>query len=151
MTIEEQIMTRMKNAMREKHEAELAVLRMVKSQAQIARSAPGFGGKTDDAFWQEVISRYVKQQTRARGEFEAAGDAGREQVEKLNFEIGYLSEFLPKKLGEDAVRALVKEAITTLGIENPKMAGKLVGHIMKTHRDQVDAAMVKRIAEEELA
>lgn len=150
MTIEEQIMTRMKEAMRNKQDAELGVLRMIKSNAQTAKSAPGFDGETNDAFWLEVIGKYVKQQTRAKAEFESAGDAGAEQVKQLAFEIEYLSEFLPKKLGEDAVRDLVQEGIAALGIENPKMVGKLVGHIMKSHRDEVDAAMVKRIAEEAL-
>ncbi len=150
MTIEEQITARMKDAMRGKKEAELSVLRMIKTQAQTARSAPGFDGETDDAFWVEVIGKYVKQQTRARAEFESAGEAGAAQVESLSFEIDYLSEFLPRKLDEAATRALVKEAIQALDISNPKMVGKLMGHIMKTHKDEVDAAVVKRIAAEEL-
>ena len=150
MTIEEEIMSRMKEAMRNKRESELAVLRMVKTQAQTAMSAPGFDGRPDDAFWLDVIARYVKQQTRARAEFEKAGDAGKEQVESLTFDIDYLSEFLPTKLDDDAVRILVKGAIAELGVENPKMGGRVIGHIMKSHREQVDAAAVKRIVEEEL-
>ena len=66
------------------------------------------------------------------------------------FEIDYLSEFLPKKLDDDAVRELVRSAIRELGVENPKMSGKVMGHIMKSHRDEVDAAVVKRIVGEEL-
>jgi uncharacterized protein YqeY len=150
MTIEEQLMSRMKEAMRNKKQAELGVLRMIKTQAQTAKTAPGFDGETGDAFWQGVIAKYVKQQTRARVEFENAGDAGKEQVDQLNFEISYLSEFLPKKLDDEAVRALVRQTIQDLAIKNPKMIGKVIGHIMKTHRDEVDAAVVKRIAGEEL-
>jgi uncharacterized protein YqeY len=140
----------MKEAMRNKKQAELGVLRMIKTQAQTAKTAPGFDGETGDAFWQGVIAKYVKQQTRARVEFESAGDAGQKQVDQLTFEIEYLLEFLPKKLDDEAVRALVRQAIQDLAVENPKMIGKVIGHIMKTHRDEVDAAAVKRIAGEEL-
>jgi uncharacterized protein YqeY len=46
------------------------------------------------------------------------------------------------------VRALVRERIGTLGISDPKQAGRLVGDIMKTHKGQVEAGDVKRVAEE---
>jgi len=49
---------------------------------------------------------------------------------------------------EAGVRALVKERIAALGIADPKQAGRLVGDIMKTHKGQVDAGDVKRVAEE---
>ena len=56
--------------------------------------------------------------------------------------------YLPKGLDEAAVRALVKERLGPLGITDPKQVGRLVGHVMKTHKGQVEAADVKRIAEE---
>lgn len=150
MSIEEQVMNRMKEAMRSKNQQELSALRMVKSQAQAAKTAPGFDGKIDDAFWLDVIEKYVKQQTRARVEFENAGDAGREQVAQLTFEIEYFTEFLPKKLGVDEVRAIVKQAIAETGASGPKMVGKVIGAVMKGHKGEVDPQMVKELAAEEL-
>ncbi len=150
MSIEEQVMTRMKEAMRNKNQQELGALRMVKSEAQAAKTAPGFDGKTDDAFWLDVIEKYVKQQARSRVEFEKAGEAGREQMEQLTYEIEYFSEFLPKKLGVDEVRAIVKQAIAETGASGAKMAGKVIGAVMKSHKGEVDAQMVKELAVEEL-
>ena len=54
----------------------------------------------------------------------------------------------PKSIDEGALRALVKERIGALGISDSKQAGRLVGDVMKTHKGQVDAADVKRVAEE---
>lgn len=150
MTIEEQLGTRLKEAMRAKRTEELDVLRMVKSQAQTARTAPGFDGATDDAFWLDAIARYVKQQRKAREEFEKGGEAGAEQVRKLTYEIEYLSAFLPKQRSEEDVRAFVKQAIAEVGAVGPKMVGRVVGVVMKGHRDEVDAEVVKRVATEEL-
>jgi Asp-tRNA(Asn)/Glu-tRNA(Gln) amidotransferase B subunit len=42
----------------------------------------------------------------------------------------------------------VRERISALAIGDPKQIGRLVGDIMKSHKGQVDAAEVKRIAEE---
>jgi uncharacterized protein len=150
MSIEQQLTDRMKDAMRNKKTRELDVLRMVKTLAQTAKSAPGFDGKTDDAFWLDIIGKYVKQQQRAAAEFEKAGEAGREHVERLNFEIEYFSEFLPKKLGEAELRALVARAVEETGVSDVKGAGKVMGYIMKEHKDEVDAGTLKRVIAEVL-
>ena len=48
------------------------------------------------------------------------------------------------------MRALVRERLDALGITDAKQVGRLVGDVMKTHKGRVDAADVKRIAEEQL-
>jgi uncharacterized protein YqeY len=50
-----------------------------------------------------------------------------------------------------ALRALVHERLRALGITDTKQVGKVVGDVMKTHKGQVEASDVKRIAEELLA
>lgn len=150
MSIEEQLNNRMKDAMRNKKAQELDVLRMVKTQAQTAKTAPGFDGNADDAFWLDVIGKYVKQQQRAATEFEKAGEAGKHHLERLAFEIEYFSEFLPKKLDEAALRELVKQAVQETGAVGGKMAGKVMGFIMKTHKDSVETESLKRVITEVL-
>lgn len=140
----------MKEAMRAKNQQELGVLRMVKTQAAMAKTAGGFDGETGDAFWTDVIGKYVKQQKKALVEFEKAGDAGKDQVEQLRFEIAYLEPFLPQKLSEDEVRKLVRRTIEETGAAGSGMVGRVMGAVMKDHKDEVDAAMVKRVAAEEL-
>lgn len=150
MGVEEQLTTMLKQAMRDRNTREADVLRMVKTMAAKEWSAPGFKGETDDAFWVGVIGRYVKQQRKALAEFEKLGEAAAAQAEDARFEIEYLSPFLPELLGEDQVRALVKEAIAETGAVGAKMVGKVVGAVMRQHRDRVDPQLVKAIAAEEL-
>jgi len=150
MSIEQQLTERLKAAMRAKNTRELEVLRMVKTVAQTAKTAPGFDGNADDAFWLDVIGKYVKQQQRAVAEFEKAGEAGREHVERLSYEIEYFSEFLPKKMNDDELRAVVTAAVAETGAVGAKMVGKVMGFVMKQHKDSVDADSVKRIALEVL-
>jgi uncharacterized protein len=150
MTIEEQLTSGLKEAMREGRKLEREALRMVKTLGTKARSEPGFSGEMDDAFWIGVIGRYVKQQKKALAEYEKHGEAAAERVDELRAEIEYLAPFLPAKKGEDEVRRLVDEAIAELGAAGPKMVGRVVGAVMRGHRDEVEPAMVKRIAAEKL-
>jgi len=96
----------------------------------------------------EVIGAYRKLLQKAIAEYEKLGERGAEQAAKLRFEMGFCEGYLPKGLDEAAVRALVQERIRALGIADAKQVGRLVGDIMKTHKGQVEAADVKRMAEE---
>ena len=52
--------------------------------------------------------------------------------------------------GEDAVRTAVTEAIAELGATDPKMAGRVVGAVMKKHKGVVEASLVKKLVSEQL-
>jgi uncharacterized protein len=146
MSIQEQLTTRLTEAMRAKRQAEINVLRMVKTQASRDRTAPGFTCDDEDAFWLGVIQRYVKQQKKALAEYEPLGDRAAAQIAEIKYEIEYLAPFAPSALGEAETAVLVDAAIAETGAVGAKMLGKVVGAVMKEHKDRVDAALVKRIA-----
>jgi len=150
MSVEEQLTARLKAAMLARNTREADVLRMVKTMAATEKTAPGFAGEIGDEFWLAVIGRYVKQQRKALAEFEKLGEVASGQVDQARFEIEYLEPFLPQQLGEEAVRELVRKVIEETGAAGPKMVGKVVGTVMKSHRDRVDPQLVKAIATEEL-
>ena len=127
------------------------VVRMLKTRLQERRTAKGFSGQIDDALVLDVIGAYRKQLQKAIAEYEKVGERGAAQVAQLAFEIAFCERYLPKGLDEAALRALVRERLTGLGVTDPKQVGRLVGDVMKTHKGQVEAADVKRIAEELLA
>ena len=79
------------------------------------------------------------------------GEKGKEQADGLRCEVEYCAQFLPQGLSEDEVRAAVRKAKADLGTTDPKMAGRVVGAVMKEHKGRVDAGLVKRIVDEELA
>jgi uncharacterized protein len=121
---------------------------MIKSKIGERRTAKGFSGQVDDALVQDVISAYRKSLQKALPEYEKAGERGRAQSEQLKAEIEYLQRWLPKGLDDAALRALVTERIAALNVTDAKQVGRLVGDIMKTHKGQVEATDVKRVAEE---
>ena len=148
MPIEQQLTDTLTQAIRNKDTRTADVVRMLKTRLQERRTAKGFAGQVDDALVLDVIGAYRKQLQKALGEFEALGERGAEQATQLRFEVGFCEGFLPKGMDEAAVRALVAERVAALGVADPQQVGRLVGDVMKTHKGQVEAADVKRIAEE---
>lgn len=148
MTIEEQLTETLKQAMKGKDTRTSDVVRMIKTRIQERRTARGFSGQIDDALVRDVIAAYRKQLQKAQAEYEKLGARGAEQVAQLRFETEFCARFLPREMEEDALRALVRERIGTLGVTDVKQVGRLVGDVMKTHKGQAEASDVKRIAEE---
>lgn len=150
MSIQEDLRAKLTAALKAKDLRTANTIRMVDTKVMERRTAKDFEGEVDDALYVEVIGAYKKSLEKARKEFEAAGDRGRQSVEELDFEIDFLRQYLPEPLGEDAVRAAVREAIAELGATDPKMAGRVIGQVMKKHKGLVEAPMVKRLVGEEL-
>ncbi|MEO1174185.1 MAG: GatB/YqeY domain-containing protein, partial [Myxococcota bacterium] len=65
-------------------------------------------------------------------------------------EIDMFDQWLPTLLDETATRALVKEALEATGVTDAKLAGKVMGHLMKNHKDQLDPGLAKKLINEEL-
>jgi uncharacterized protein YqeY len=151
MAIDQDLDALLKQALRDKDQQTLDVVRMIKSKVQERRTAKGFAGTVDDALYVDVIGAYRKQLQKAAEEFEKVGERGAEQLAKLRFEIEFASRFLPATMAADELRALVAERMAALGVSDAKQVGRLVGDVMKTHRGKVEAGDVKRVAEQLLA
>ena len=146
--LEQELTSRLTQAIKEKDGRTADVVRMLKTRLQERRTAKDFSGQIDDALVLDVIGAYRKQLQKAIAEYDKLGERGAAQAAQLRFEVGFCEGYLPKGMDEAAVRELVKERLAALGIADPKQVGRLVGDIMKTHKGQVEAGDVKRIAED---
>ena len=151
MALEQQLNDTLKQAIKDKDLKTADVVRMLKTKLMERRTAKGFTGEVDDALVRDVIGAYKKQLQKAIGEFEKAGARGQDQIAQLRSEIEFCERYLPRGLDDDALRALVRERLDALHITDAKQVGRLVGDIMKTHKGQVEAGDVKRVAESLLA
>jgi uncharacterized protein YqeY len=148
MALEQRLTNELTQAIRAKDTRTADVVRMLKTRLQERRTAKGFTGQVDDALVTDVIGAYRKQLQKALAEYDKLGERGAAQAAQLRFEIEFCERFLPKGLDATALRSLVQERAKALGVTDPKQIGRLVGDVMKTHKGQVDAADVKKIAEE---
>lgn len=150
MGLEETLNETLTRAMKDKDQRTADVVRMLKTRVMERKTSKGFAGTVDDALVLDVIGAYRKQLQKALAEFEKVGERGAAQAAQLRFEIGFLDGYLPRGMDDRALRALVKDRLAALAITDAKQVGRLVGDIMKSHKGQVEAADVKRIAEEML-
>jgi uncharacterized protein YqeY len=150
MSIEADLRSKLTAAMKAKDSVTANVIKMINTKVMEARTAKGFKGEVDDGLYETVIAAYKKSLEKARAEFEKAGEKGAASVAELDLEIQFCQQYLPQPLSEDEVRAAVKEAIAGMGEVNPKMAGRIVGAVMKAHKGRADAALVKKVVDAEL-
>jgi hypothetical protein len=141
---------RMKAAMKARDSRVLNVLRAIRTKVQTEQTSKNFSGVVDDALHLKLIAAYVKSMSSAIADFQKGGERGADMIEQLRFEIAYLEEFLPKKLNEADTLALVKAALDETGASSMKQLGQVMGTIMKSHRDQVDAGLVRKLIEDAL-
>lgn len=149
MSVQQELRSELEEAMRAQDKARVNVIRQIETAVANAKSAPGFEGEVDDALYIQSIATYVKKMDKARREFEAAGERGKAQADQLAFEIEYLAQWLPIGVSEDETRAMVRFAIAELKADDPKMMGRVIGHVMKSAQG-LDGALVNRLVREEL-
>ena len=151
MSLMEEIESKLHAAIKARDSKATGCLRMLKSKMIEKRTSPGFKGELNDTIVREVAATYVKQLAKSIKEFEKAGDAGRALLEQTQWEVDFLSEYLPKHLDETATLALVEEAIAESGIVDPAQSGRLIGIVMKDHKGEVDPQLVRKLIEEKLS
>ena len=153
MSIKSALRTELVDAMKSGDPRRRDAIRSVEAEIQMRRTAPGFSGTgEDDDFYQQMIGSYVKKMRKAATEYANLGERGEAMAKKLSFEVDYLSQWLPAHLDEEQSRKLVRETIADLGVGGePGARGRVMGHIMKTHRQGVDGGLVSRLVAEELS
>jgi uncharacterized protein YqeY len=150
MSIHDDLVAELKDAMKAGDKARVNVIRQVETEVSTTKTRPDFTGEVDDALYLRTIAGYVKKMDKARREYEAAGERGAANANKLAWEIRYLARWLPQALSEDETRRTVKAAIAELKADDPKMVGRVIGHVMKNSGKSLDGAVVSRIVREEL-
>jgi uncharacterized protein len=146
MSIREDLEARLRQARKDRDERTKNLINMLKNKV-LTELKSGSGVVESDALWLEVISGYAKQVTKAIPEFEKAGERGLEALDEAHFELAYCQQFLPTKLDEAATLALVQRLVAEHGLAGPKQMGKLMGLLMKDHKDQLDGAIAKTVAQ----
>ena len=97
---------------------------------------------TDDAVLQ-VIAKGVKQREESIAQFTEAGRAELAENEKREMEL--LKKYLPEQLSEEAVAAIVKEAVAATGATSKKDMGKVMKEVMARVKGQADGKLVSRL------
>lgn len=147
MALIDDLSTSLKEAMKAKDKPKLDAIRQV--QTEIAKKKSEKGEEATDELVLGVISSYVKKMAKAVDEYNSLGERGAEMAEKIQFEIDFLSQWLPEQLSEEDVEKLVDEVLTKLGEVDMSQMGRIIGAVM-AKGDGIDGSIVSRIVKEKL-
>lgn len=150
MSIREDLEARLRQARKDRDERTKNLINMLKNKV-LTELKSGSGAVESDELWLAVITNYSKQVAKAIPEFEKAGERGVEALDEARFELAYCQQFLPTKLDEAGTEALVRKLVAEHGIDSPKQMGKLMGLLMKDHKDEIDGTIAKSVAQRVLS
>ena len=147
MALVDDLSAALKEAMKSKDKPKLDAIRQV--QTEIAKKKSEKGEEATDELVLAVISSYVKKMTKAVEEYQTLGDRGTEMAEKIQFEIDFLSEWLPEQLSEEEVEKIVDAVLIEMGDIDISQMGKVIGAVM-SKGDGIDGSLVSKIVKSKL-
>ena len=145
----EQLQEELRQAMLAKDTLKTSVLRMLLSAVnyyEIQKGGAGYTARDEDVL--SVIQKEAKQHKDSIEQFKNAGRT--DLVEKETKELELLKKYLPKQLGKEEVRKLVKDAISQTGATSAKDMGRVMGVLMPKIKGKADGGMVSRIVKDSL-
>ena len=82
--------------------------------------------------------------TKAVEEYKSLGDRGSEMADKIQFEIDFLSGWLPEQLSEEEVSTIIDEVLSGMGDVDMSQMGKIIGAVM-AKADGLDGSLVSKL------
>ena len=148
MALADDLSSALKDAMKAKDKPKLDAIRQI--QTEIAKKKAEKGEEVNDDLVLGVISSYVKKMIKAVEEYQSLGDRGQEMADKIQFEIDFLSSYLPEQLGEEEVEKIVDEVLSELGDVDISQMGRVIGAVM-AKGDGIDGSIVSKIVKDKLS
>ena len=147
ISVQEQINTDIKDAMKAKNPDKLAALRAVKSAIMLEATKEGIAN-VSDAISLKLIAKLVKQRKDSAAIFTEQNrpDLAVDEVNQL----AYLEPYLPVQMEEEEVRKVVREVIEKVGALSPADMGKCMGPLIGRLNGKADGSLISKIVKEEL-
>lgn len=151
MALKDNIMADLKQAMKNKNQDKLRVLRSLKAkmlEREISERKGGEGSLTDEQAV-EVLMKAAKQRKESIEQFEK-GDRP-ELAEKEEAELKIIESYLPQMMEEEELRQVIQQKIDELGAESMADMGKVMGALMSQLKGKAEGSLISSIVKEELS
>jgi uncharacterized protein len=128
----------------------VSVLRSIKSAitySEVAKGVKGGDGLDDDQIM-EVLAKEAKKRQEGADAFAKAGETARAEAELSEKNI--INQYLPAALSDEAVAALVDQAIAEIGEPGPQAMGRIIAEVKQQAGPSADGAAIARMVKERL-
>ncbi len=143
MSLSQQLVDDMKQAMRDKNKVKLSVIRYLRSGI---KNYEIDHGEQDDAGVEKIVAKQAKQVRESIEEYQKAGRSDLVSQEEAKLKI--LEEYLPEQMSDEGIQAVINEVLS--GMENPQM-GPAIGLVMKKVQGKADGSKVSQLVRQALA
>ena len=144
MSLETDVMSLLKDAMKNKDEALLRGLRAIKAEIIKAKTEPGANGEISAEVELKLLQKLVKQRKDSLTIYEQQNRADLAATEAA--EIAIIEKFLPAQMSEEEEKAAVQAIIAQVGAAGPQDLGKVMGLATKQLAGQADGKVISAIA-----
>ncbi len=146
MSLKEQLLADMKEAMKEREAGKLrlSVIRMVRAAVKNSE----INGKkelTEDEVM-AVVLKEVKMRQDALAEFTKAGR--QDLIDQTKAEVAVLQKYLPEALSDEELRDVAAKVIAQVGAESVKHLGKVMPLVMAQTKGRADGKRVNAVVRE---
>ncbi|WP_256760185.1 GatB/YqeY domain-containing protein [Cohnella sp. WQ 127256] len=146
MNLAERLNEDMKLAMKSGEKFRLQTIRMVR--ASIKNQEIELRRPLEDNELLNIMSRELKQRRDSLQDFERGGRE--DLVSNVKAEIEIISEYLPRQLTEEEVKAIVVQTMQETGASSKADLGKLMGALMPKVKGIADGKLVNAIVQQSL-
>jgi uncharacterized protein YqeY len=143
MSLQKEVMDKMKEAMKAKDTVALQALRAVKSAFLLAKTATGVQSEITPDQELKIIQKQVKQRKDSAAIFITQNRQDLADPELA--EIAVLEQFLPAALSEEEIEKVVASTIKKLGASGMKDMGKVMGVVSNTLSGQADGKVISTL------
>ncbi|MEO0528074.1 MAG: GatB/YqeY domain-containing protein [Bacteroidota bacterium] len=148
MSLQEQVMEKMKMAMKSKDAVALESLRAIKSALLLAQTS-GTGGTVSEDDEIKLVQKLVKQRKDSAAIFQ---EQGREDLAAPELaQAAVIEQFLPEQLTEEEIEKVVVQTIDAVGASGMKDMGKVMGMVSKELAGQADGKTISAIVKNKLS
>lgn len=149
MSLQEGIMSALKDAMKAKDQTALTALRAVKSAILLAQTEEGAQAELSEDQELKILQKQVKQRKDSAAIYLAQGREDLAAPELAEAEI--ISQFLPVALSDEDVEKIVVNIINQVGAQGMKDMGKVMGLVSKELAGQADGKTISNIVKAKLS
>lgn len=148
MSLQKQVMDKMKAAMKAKDTTALQALRAVKAAFLLAKTETGVQAELTEEQELKIIIKQVKQRRDSAAIF--LQQDRQDLADPELAEITVLEEFLPEALSEEKIEEFVIATIKKIGASGMKDMGKVMSIVSKELSGQADGKIISTLVKKNL-
>jgi len=146
MSLKQQLIDDMKTAMKAGDKARLGVIRLI--NAAIKQREVDSRSALDDAAIIAVLEKMRKQRQDSVSQYQAANRDDLAAIERAEMDV--IDAYLPSRLGEAELLAVIHSAMTETGAKSPADMGKLMAVLKPRLAGQADMGQVSQLVKHQL-